>query len=202
MIVIGLTGSIGMGKSTTAILFAEQGAWIYDADAEVAKLYARGGAAVAPVGQAFGDVVINGAIDRQRLGAQVLGNPEALNRLNGIVWPLMGAARQAFMEAARAGGAEFVVLDIPLLFETGGEKAMDATVVASAPAELQRTRVLARPGMTEEKFLAILAAQTPDAEKRRRADFVVETGAGLEPARAQVRDILATLRSRANRPKP
>jgi dephospho-CoA kinase len=202
MIVIGLTGSIGMGKSTTASLFAEQGAWIYDADAEVAKLYARGGAAVAPVGQAFGDVVIDGAIDRQRLGAQVLGNPEALNRLNGIVWPLMGAARQAFMEAARAGGAEFVVLDIPLLFETGGEKAMDATVVASAPAELQRTRVLARPGMTEEKFLAILAAQTPDAEKRRRADFVVETGAGLEPARAQVRDILATLRSRANRPKP
>ena len=197
MILVGLTGSIGMGKSTTAALFAAAGAHVYDADAEVRRLYAPGGAAVAAVEQAFPGVVVDGGVDRGRLGAKVLGDPEALARLNGIVWPLMGAARAAFLERARAE-ADVAVLDIPLLFETGGERNVDVTVVVSAPAEVQRERVLARAGMTPEKFAAILAAQMPDADKRARADFVVETGDGLEPAKARVDEIMRALRDRAN----
>jgi dephospho-CoA kinase len=180
-------------------MFAEAGILVYDADAEVRRLYARGGAAVDPVGAAFPGVVVNGAVDRGRLGEKVLGDPAALARLNGLVHPLMGTARAAFFEAARSMGADFVVLDIPLLFETGGDKGVDAVVVATAPAALQRERVLARPGMTLAKFEAILRAQTPDAEKRARADYVVDTSRGMEAARDRVAAIIADLRSRANR---
>ena len=197
MIVVGLTGSIGMGKSTTAAMFAAEGAPVYDADAEVRRLYAPGGAAVPLVENAFPGVVADGTVDRGQLGEAVLGKPEALARLNAIVHPLMGARRAAFFEEARRAGAEVVVLDIPLLFETGGERNVDATVVVSAPAAMQRQRVLARPGMTEGKFQAILAAQMSDADKRSRADFVVDTSGGLEVARGQVRGILAALRSRS-----
>ena len=201
MITVGLTGSIGMGKSTTAEMFAAQGAPVYDADAEVRRLYAAGGAAVPLVEAAFPGVTADGAIDRGLLGARVLGKPEALAQLNGIVWPLMGAARAAFFDRAREQAAPIVVLDIPLLFETGGEKNVDATVVVSAPAQMQRERVLARAGMTAEKFEAILAAQMPDAQKRARADYVVDTSRGLDAAREQVAAILADLRARANREK-
>jgi dephospho-CoA kinase len=195
MIVVGLTGSIGMGKSATAAMFAEAGAPVYDADAEVRRLYAPGGGAVAKVEAAFPGVVVDGAVDRGRLGERVLGDPQALARLNGIVHPLMGEARAEFFRAAREGGAEVVVLDIPLLFETGGERNVDKVVVVSAPEALQRERVLARPGVTAAKFAAILAAQTPDAEKRARADFVVDTSQGFDHAREQVKAILAALRA-------
>lgn len=196
MIVVGLTGSIGMGKSTTASLFAEAGAPVYDADAEVRKLYAVGGAAVAQVEAAFPGVTVDGAVDRGRLGDRVLGDPAALARLNAIVWPLMGEARAAFFETAKAAGAPVVVLDIPLLYETGGERGVDCVVVVSAPEDVQRARVLARPGMTPAKLAAILAAQIPDAEKRARADFVVDTSEGLESARARVLAILGALNER------
>ncbi len=198
MILVGLTGSIGMGKSTTARMFAEAGAHAYDADAEVHRLYTQDAAAIAKVEAAFPGVTVDGVVDRGRLGQRVLGNPEALARLNAIVWPLMGEARAAFLAKARAE-AEVAVLDIPLLFETGGERNVDATVVVSAPADLQRERVLARPGMTPEKFAAILAVQMPDLEKRARADFVVDTSLGLEAAKARVDDIMAVLRARANK---
>ena len=201
MITIGLTGSIGMGKSTTAQMFADAGAAVYDADAEVRSLYAPGGAAVAQVEAAFPGVVIDGGVDRARLAERVLGDPAALSRLNGLVWPLMGAARAAFFEKARGDDADIVVLDIPLLLETGGEKAVDVVVVVSAPAEVQKARVLARPGMTEAKFDAIFAAQMPDAEKRSRADFIVDTGQGLQAARDKVAQIVATLRVGAKQPK-
>ena len=194
MIVVDLTGSIGMGKSTTAAMFAAEGAPVYDADAEVHALYAEGGAAVGPVGAAFPGVVKDGAVDRAALSAQVVGNPEALKRLEAIVHPLVGAARAEFFERAARDGADLVVLDIPLLFETGGEKRVDAVVVVSAPPETQRARVLARPGMTAEKLDAILARQMHDAEKRARAHFVVDTGRGLEAARLQVREVVETLR--------
>jgi len=200
MIVIGLTGSIGMGKSTTAAMFREAGVPVYDADAAVADLYAKGGAAVEPVGQAFPGVVKDKAIDREALRREVLGKPEALKRLNSIVHPLVGRSRAAFFEAADKLGAEMVVLDIPLLFETGGHASMDAVVVVSAPPEMQRERVLARPGMSPERLDAILAQQTPDAEKRARAHFVVDTGQGLEPARRQVSEIIAIMRDPARRP--
>jgi len=196
MIFIGLTGSIGMGKTTTAELFAEAGAQVYDADAEVRALYASGGAAVAPIEAAFPGVVRGRAVDRERLSQRVLGDPAALQRLNGIVWPLMKGARAAFFRRAREEGASVAVLDIPLLLETGGGRDLDAVVVVSAPAQVQRQRVLARPGMTPAKFEAILAAQMPDAEKRAKADFVVETSAGIEHARRQVTAILAALRGR------
>ena len=197
MIVIGLTGSIGMGKTTTAAMFAKAGAPVYDADAEVRRLYAPGGAAVAPVEAAFPGVVQDGAVDRGRLGERVLGDPAALMRLNAIVWPLMGARRETFFKAAEASGASFVVLDIPMLLETGGEAKVDAVVVVSAPTQIQRARVLARDGMTEEKLGAILNAQMADTDKRARADFVVDTSQGLEYATTQVRDILTVLRTRA-----
>jgi dephospho-CoA kinase len=201
MIVVGLTGSIGMGKSTTAQMFADAGAPVYDADAEVRRLYAPGGAAVPVIEEAFPGVVREGGVDRGLLAERVLGNPEALARLNGLVWPLMGAARATFFERARAENAEVVVLDIPLLLETRGEKNVDAVVVASAPADMQRERVLARPGMTTDKFEAILAAQMPDEEKRAKADYVVDTSQGLEPARRQVEAILAALRGGAKQAK-
>ncbi|MDB5472567.1 MAG: dephospho-CoA kinase [Caulobacter sp.] len=195
MILVGLTGSIGMGKSTTAGLFAAEGVPVYDADAAVHRLYAKGGAAVEPLEQEFGDVVVDGAIDRERLSKKVLNDPDALKRLEAIVHPLVGASRVGFFQAAKERQADIVVLDIPLLFETGGEKNMAAVVVVSAPADQQRTRVLARPGMSVEKFEAILARQTLDADKRARADFVIDTGQGVDHARDQVRHVLATLRA-------
>jgi dephospho-CoA kinase len=201
MIVVGLTGSIGMGKSTTAQMFADAGAPVYDADAEVRRLYAPGGAAVPLIEEAFPGVVRDGAVDRGLLAERVLGNPEALARLNGLVWPLMGAARAEFFERARAANADVVVLDIPLLLETGGEKNVDAVVVASAPAHMQQERVLARPGMTVEKFEAILAAQMPDENKCARAHYVVDTSRGLESARRRVEEILSALRGGAKQAK-
>ena len=202
MITIGLTGSIGMGKSATAALFAEAGCPVYDADAEVHRLYAKGGAAVGPVGEAFSGVVKDGAVDRAKLSEQVVGRPEALNRLNRIVWPLMGENRRAFFAKAEAEGADIIVLDIPLLLETGGERNVDAVVVVSAPAQVQRERVLAREGMSETKFEGILASQMADAEKRAKADFVVDTSQGFDHARAQVRDIIAKLRAREPGQRP
>jgi dephospho-CoA kinase len=189
MRIIGLTGSIGMGKSTTMQLFAEQGVPVYDADAAVHAVYA--GTAVPVVEAAFPGTTADGKVDRQKLSAMVLGNPEALKKLEQIVHPMLGAHRQQFLADAEKSGASIAVLDVPLLFETGGEKRVDAVVVVSAPVEMQRARVLARENMTQEKLDAILARQTPDAEKRRRADFVVDTSSGLEPVRAQIRDILA-----------
>jgi dephospho-CoA kinase len=195
MIVIGLTGSIGMGKSTTAAMFAAEGVPVYDADAQVHILQGPGGAAVAPIEAAFPGVVKDGAVDRGALGARVLGDPEAIKRLESIVHPLLGASRAAFFERAEADGVDMVVLDIPLLFETGGEKRVDAVIVVSAPAEMQRERVLARPGWGAERLDAILAKQMHDTEKRARAHFVVDTSRGLEPARDQVRRVISALRS-------
>ncbi len=198
MIIVGLTGSIGMGKSTTSAMFQDEGVPVYDSDAAVHALYASGGAAVGPVEAAFPGVVIDGAIDRARLSAAVLGDPEALQILESIVHPLVGAHRIGFFEDAQAKGADIVVLDIPLLFETDGQKKVDKVVVVSAPADVQRQRVLARPGMDVAKLDAILARQTPDAEKRARADFVIDTGQGLGHAHQQVRDLLSRLRAPAS----
>lgn len=200
MILIGLTGSIGMGKSTTAAMFREAGVPVYDADAAVHDLYDEGGAAVGPVGEAFPGVVKDGRVDREALRHAVLGNPEALKRLNAIVHPLVGRDRIGFFQQAEAQGADMVVLDIPLLFETGGHANVDAVVVASAPADMQRERVLARPGMTPDRLDAILAQQMADAEKRARAHFVVDTSRGLEPARTQVAEIIAAMRDPQRRP--
>ena len=189
MFILGLTGSVGMGKSVTATMFAEEGVPVSDADAVVHRLYE--GDAVAPIEAAFPGTTGGGKVDRGKLGERVLGNADELRRLEAIVHPLVAKARDAFLAEAARAGAPVAVLDIPLLYETGGEKLCDAVVVVSAPAELQRERVLARPGMTEAKFAAILAKQMPDAEKRARADFVVDTSRGLDPAREQVREILA-----------
>lgn len=195
MVVVGLTGSIGMGKSMTAAMFAAAGVPAYDADSEVRRLYAPGGAAVAPVEAAFPGVTAEGAVDRQRLGDRVLGDPAALARLNSIVHPLVAKTRAAFLRDAEASGADIAVLDIPLLFETGGEGSVDVVVVVSAPPEVQRHRVLARPRMTKAKLTALLAAQTPDLEKRARADFVVDTSQGFDHARKRVDEILNALRA-------
>ncbi|MEO8112996.1 MAG: dephospho-CoA kinase [Phenylobacterium sp.] len=194
---IGLTGSIGMGKSTTAAMFEAEGVPVYDADAEVHRIYGPGGAAVAPLEAAFPGVIKDGAVDRATLGARVLGDDAAMDRLNRIVHPLLGASRSAFFHKAEASGTDLVVLDIPLLFETGGERSVDAVVVVSAPADVQRARVLAREGMSEARLDGILARQMADAEKRSRAHFVVDTGQGLDHARGQVRDILTALRAGA-----
>lgn len=194
MILIGLTGSIGMGKSTTAAMFRDAGVPVYDADAAVHGLYDLGGAAVGPVGAAFPGVVRDGKVDREALREAVLGNPDALKRLNAVVHPLVGRDRIGFFAEAEAAGADMVVLDIPLLFETGGHANVDAVVVASAPPEMQRQRVLARPGMTPGRLDAILAQQMADAEKRARAHFVVDTSRGLDPARQQVAEIIAIVR--------
>lgn len=197
MILIGLTGSIGMGKSTTTAMFADLGAVIWNADDAVHRLYARGGAAVEPVGAAFPGVIVDGAVDRVRL-ADALGRDDtAFRRLEAIVHPLVAQGRSADLAAARAGGVELAVLDIPLLFETGGDAAVDAVVVVSADPVIQAERVLSRPGMTRERFEAILARQTPDAEKRARADFVIDTGRGLDAARAQVAAVVAAVRDPA-----
>jgi len=194
MITLGLTGSIGMGKSATGQMFADEGCPVYDADAEVHRLYAKGGAAVGPVEAAFPGVEADGAIDRARLAERVVGDHAAMDRLNSIVWPLLGEGRKAFFRKAEEDGVAIVVLDIPMLFETGGERNMDAVVVVSAPAEVQRARVLAREGMSEAKLDGILARQMADEEKRARAHFVVDTSRGFNHAREQVRAIVAQLK--------
>jgi len=201
VIVLGLTGSIGMGKSTTAAMFRDAGVPVYDADAEVHASYAKGGACVGPVGEAFPGVVKDGAVDREALRQAVLGKPEELKRLNSIVHPIIGSLRNRFFDEAKAAGADLVLLDIPLLFEGRGERGMDAVAVVTAPPEVQRERVLQRPGMTPERFEAILEQQMPDAEKRARADFVIDTSRGLEPVRRQVAEIIAIMRDPQRRPK-
>jgi dephospho-CoA kinase len=196
MFVIGLTGSIAMGKTTTARLFAEEGVPVYDADAAVHRLYER--EAVALIEAAFPGVTRDGKVDRGRLGQKVLGDAPALKRLEAIVHPLVRQAETAFLKEAEAAGAAVAVLDIPLLFETGADQRVDATVVASAPAEVQRARVVER-GMSLEQLDAVLLRQMPDADKRARADFVVDSSQGIEYARTQVRDILAAIAHRAKR---
>jgi dephospho-CoA kinase len=189
MIVLGLTGSIGMGKSTTAQLFAEAGVPVYDADAAVHRLYeAEAGLAIEA---AFPGTTTNGKVDRNRLSAHVVHDPAAMKRLEEIVHPMLGVSRQKFLWDAEQSGAAVAVVDVPLLFETGGEKRVDAVVVVTTTPEIQRERILARPNMTEEKLVAILARQMPDTEKRKRAHFVVDTSHGLDPVRARIRDILA-----------
>lgn len=195
MILLGLTGSIGMGKSTTARMFADEGALVWDADAAVHRLYARGGAAVEPLGEAFPGVVVDGAVDRTRLAERLGRDEAAFKRLEAIVHPLAAQDRADDLAAARARGVRLAVLDIPLLFETGGDAFVDAVVVVTADPEVQAARVLDRPGMTRDRFKAILARQMPDAEKRRRADFLVDTGRGLDAARDQVRQIVETVLS-------
>jgi dephospho-CoA kinase len=189
MFVLGLTGSLGMGKSTTAKLFAEEGVPLHDADAEVHRLYERD--ATPPIEAAFPGTTAGGKVDRDKLAQRVLGDPVAIRKLEGIVHPLVRRAEEHFLAEAARKGASIVVLDIPLLFETGADRRCDAVVVVSAPADVQRARVFGRPGMTEEKFDAILVKQMPDAEKRARADFLVDTSMGFGAARAQVREILA-----------
>lgn len=196
MFIIGLTGSIAMGKSTTAKLFAEEGVPVHDADAAVHRLYE--GAAVAPIERAFPGVTKDGKVDRAALGQRVAGDPQALRRLEQIVHPLVRATEEEFLREAEKSGAKIVVLDIPLLFETGGDKRVDAVVVVSAPAEVQRARLLER-GIDMERLEALLARQMPDAEKRQRADFIVDSSSGIEPARTQVREILAAVANMPNR---
>jgi len=188
MFILGLTGSIGMGKSTTAKMFADEGVPVHDADAVVHKLYE--GEATPLIEAAFPGTTSGGKVDRAKLGQRVLGDKDAITRLEQIVHPLVTQARERFVAAAERSGAKVAVLDIPLLFETGGEQRCDAIVVVSAPSDMQRTRVFERPGMTDDKLAVILAKQIPDAEKRARADFVVDTSKGFDAARTQVREIL------------
>jgi dephospho-CoA kinase len=188
MLLLGLTGSIGMGKSTTAKLFAEAGVPVYDADATVHRLYE--GEAVPAIEAAFPGTTADGKVDRNKLSARVVHDPAAIKRLEQIVHPMLGASRQKFLDDAERSGAPVAVVDVPLLFETGGEKRVDAVVVVTTTPEIQRQRSLARDNMTSEKLDAILARQLPDAEKRRRADFVVDTSHGLDPVRTRIRDIL------------
>jgi len=190
-IVLGLTGSIGMGKSTTAAMFRDLGCPVHDADAAVHRLYA--GPAAEAVRALFPATVTGQQVDREALAREVLGRPERLAQLETLIHPLVREAEATFLDAARASGAALVVLDIPLLFESGAAARCDKIVVVTAPPDVQRARVLARPGMTEDRLAAILARQIPDAEKRRRADFIVDTGRGFESARAQVARIVATL---------
>ena len=188
MIILGLTGSIGMGKSTTAKLFAEAGVPVYDADAMVHKLYE--GEAAPAIEAAFPGTTADGKVDRQKLSARVVHDPAAIKQLEQIVHPMLSASRQKFFADAEQSGAPVAVVDVPLLFETGGEKRVDVVVVVTTSPENQRERILARGTMTNEALDAILARQLPDAQKRQRADFVVDTSHGLDPVRAQIRDIL------------
>jgi dephospho-CoA kinase len=197
MFVLGLTGSVAMGKSTTARFFAEEGVPVHDSDTVVHRLYEN--EAVPLIEAAFPGTTADGKVDRVKLGSRVMGDLAALRQLEAIVHPLVWDAEKRFLEEARARGAPVVLLDIPLLFETGGDQTVDAVVVATAPAEVQRARVLERPGMTEQRLQAMLARQMPDSEKRLRADFIVDTSRGFDDARAQVQEILrkvATMRQR------
>ena len=189
MLILGLTGSIGMGKSSTAKLFAEAGVPVYDADATVHQLYE--GEAAPAIEAAFPGTTADGRVDRKKLSVRVVHDPAAIRQLEQIVHPMLGASRQKFFDDAERSGAPVVVVDVPLLFETGGEKRVDAVVVVTTSPESQRERILARGTMTSEALDALLARQLPDAEKRKRADFVVDTSHGLDPVRAQIKDILA-----------
>ena len=193
MILLGLTGSIGMGKSETARMFREEGIPVYDADASVHDLYTPGGLAVEPIQAEFPGAIVDGAVDRNELSKYVLGNEANLKKLEQIVHPLVAQVQMDFLRRMEEQGAKIVVLDIPLLYETGGEHRVDCVVVVSAPASVQRERVLDREGMTEEKFEAILQKQVPDAVKRERADFLIETDKGLEFAHNRVREIIGSL---------
>lgn len=195
--VLGLTGSIGMGKSTTAGLFVERGVPLHDADAAVHRLHR--GRAAAPIAAAFPGTVVDGVVDRARLGAAVLGKPEALRRLEEIIHPLVREEEEDFLVRCRREGAGLAIIDVPLLFETGGEGRCDAVLVVTAPAAVQRKRVLARPGMSADKLEAILSRQMPDAEKRRRAHFLVDTSRGLVAAGREVGSILRALAGRPGR---
>lgn len=192
---LGLTGSIGMGKSTTAAMFAALGVPVWDADGAVHRLYAPGGAAVAPLAAAFPSALVDDGIDRNVLKAIIAADPAAIARLEQIVHPLVAADRAAFLDRTAKEGAEVVVLDVPLLYELGNDAQMDGVAVVSASAMVQRQRVMARPGMTEEQFALILSRQMPDAEKRARATWVIETTT-LEAAKAQVKQVLSDIRSR------
>ena len=194
MIILGLTGSIGMGKSTATAAFRRLRIPVFDADAAVHRLQARGGRAVGPIEAAFPGCVAAGRVDREALRRAVLGNPAALKRLEAIVWPLVRDEERRFLARARRGGQRVVVLDVPLLFENGGQGRVDRVVVVSAPASVQRLRVLRRPGMTEERLASIRARQMPDAEKRRRADHVVRTGLSRHFAQAAIRRLVFALR--------
>jgi dephospho-CoA kinase len=195
MLLVGLTGSIGMGKSETAKMFAKLGIPVYDADAAVHAIYEKGGAAVEPLRAEFPDAIVDDAVDRAKLSKLVLNNKDELKKLEAIVHPLVGATQLQFLKDASDAKAPMAVLDIPLLYETGGEARVDAVVVVSAPADVQRARVLERPGMTVEKFEQILAKQVPDVDKRAKADFVVETAKGLDHAFEQVQRITEDLKS-------
>jgi dephospho-CoA kinase len=189
--VLCLTGSLGMGKSRTASFFAEEGIPVHDSDAAVHALYA--GEAAPLIESAFPGTTSAGQVDRGKLAARVVGDAAALTHLESIVHPLVAKARDAFIAEAEARGAPVILLDVPLLFETGGERHCDAVVVVSAPLDIQRRRAFERPGMTEEKFAALVGKQVPDAEKRRRADFIVDSSQSFDHARAQVRDILRAI---------
>jgi dephospho-CoA kinase len=193
MITVGLTGSIGMGKSETARMFCALGVPVFDADAVVHDLQAKNGPAIAPIVAAFPGVVTDGELDRNKLGAMVFADPELKKKLEHIIHPMVAEKRVTFFKEAASQGAPFVVLDIPLLFETGGNTACDKVIVVSAPADVQRRRVLARPGMTPEKFDDILERQTPDADKRAGADYIIETDKGLDHARLAVERIIQEL---------
>ncbi|MDI6836610.1 MAG: dephospho-CoA kinase [Rhizobiaceae bacterium] len=195
MIAIGLTGSIGMGKSTTAALFEEQGIPVIDSDRVVHELYR--GEAVPLIAAAFPDVIVEGVVDRTKLSENLAKNPANFKLLEAIVHPLVRSREQAFLDSARDSGTDIVILDIPLLFETGAQDRVDAVVVVSCDPQLQKERVLKRSGMTEEKFDLILARQVPDKEKRAQADFIIDTGHGIESARSQVGEIISTLRHRS-----
>ena len=188
MLILGLTGSIGMGKSTTAKLFTEAGVPVYDADATVHRIYE--GEAAPAIEAAFPGTTVNGKVDRARLSERVMHDPAAIRRLEQIVHPMLRSHHQKFLEEAEKSGAPVAVIDVPLLYETGGETRVDAVVVVTTSPEVQRERILARENMTGEKLDAILARQLPDAEKRKRADFVVDTSHGLDPVRSRIRDIL------------
>ena len=194
MIILGLTGSIGMGKTTAANMFADVGVPVYSADDAVHQLYS--GRAAPLIEAAFPGTVVDGTVDRTKLSAAVLGKPDALKKLESIIHPLVHEEEKAFLAHARANGAEIVLIDIPLLFETGGESRVDKVAVVSAPAEIQRERVLSRPGMTAEKFEAILARQMKDAEKRKRADFIIDSSGSFEETREQIEAIIAELRGK------
>jgi dephospho-CoA kinase len=193
---VGLTGSIGMGKSETAKMFAKLGVPVYDSDAAVHELYEKGGAAVAPISQTFPGVVKDGHVDRAELSKKLAADPSGFKKLESLVHPLVAAEQRKFLEKAQQDGAEIVVLDIPLLFETGGHIRMDAVVVVSAPHHIQRERVLARAGMSADKLDQILSRQTPDVEKRAKAHFVIETDKGLDRAFEDVKKVVAALHQR------
>jgi dephospho-CoA kinase len=197
MKIVALTGSIGMGKSTTSAMFKDLGVPIWDADAAVHRLYSAGGAAVAPLQALIPDAIGPDGVDRAVLTSKILQDPALLKQIEAIVHPLVGKDRADFLADARSAGVPLVMVDVPLLFETGGQAYVDAVIVVSCPPDIQRARVLARPGMTEEKFESILARQTPDDVKRAKSDFVIDTGLGLDAAREQVGKVHAALMAKA-----